>query len=56
MPFFLRRPFMLYILVVSIASFFDISGKIVGNRFASMLLPEPGGPSKSMLCPPQAAT
>jgi len=32
-----------------------ISGKIVGNLFASIDLPEPGGPISRQLCPPAAA-
>ena len=32
------------------------AGRIVGSRFASMVLPEPGGPIIITLCPPAAAT
>ena len=42
--------------MVSIDSSKVISGKIVGSRFASMLLPAPGGPISRILCPPAAAT
>ena len=33
-----------------------ISGRMPGMRFASILLPAPGGPIMSTLCPPAAAT
>ena len=49
-------PAMEWILVVSIDSSKVISGSIPGSRFASILLPEPGGPTKIILCPPAAAT
>jgi hypothetical protein len=35
---------MLWIFVVSIASAMVIGGRMVGNRFAIIDLPEPGGP------------
>ena len=31
-------------------------GSMLGNLLASMVLPAPGGPINSMLCPPAAAT
>lgn len=43
------------ILVVSRASKSDNGGKIVGNRFANIVFPAPGGPIKITLCPPAAA-
>ncbi len=33
----------------------DIGGRIVGNLFASIDFPEPGGPIRMTLCPPEAA-
>ena len=47
---------MLWILVVSMASSKVSGGRIPANRFASMVLPEPGGPIISTLWPPAAAT
>ena len=44
------------ILVVSSASSFVISGIMVGMHFASIVLPVPGAPTKSKLCPPETAT
>src|SRR6266478_37716 len=38
------------------ASSSDIGGRIVGMRFASIVLPAPGGPMNKMLCPPAHAT
>jgi len=40
------------IFVVSNASFKNNGGKNIGNRFANMVLPAPGGPIK-MNCVPQ---
>ena len=48
-------PRMECILVVSKDSSKVISGKMVGRRLASMLLPEPGGPMSSTLWQPLAA-
>ena len=42
--------------VVSIASSSVSAGRIVGSRFASIVFPEPGGPTMITLCPPPAAT
>ena len=42
--------------VVSMASSSDIGGKIVGMRFASIVLPAPGGPMNRMLWLPAQAT
>ena len=50
-----RKPAAEWILVVSTASSKLISGRIEGRRLASMLLPVPGGPISSTLCPPAAA-
>ena len=44
-----------WILVASKASSKVMSGRMEGRRFASMLFPEPGGPSSSTLWPPPAA-
>ena len=44
-----------YILVTSTASSNVRSGSMVGSLLASILLPVPGGPMISMLCPPAAA-
>ena len=41
--------------VVSIDSLLVSGGRIVGTRFASIVLPEPGGPIISTLCIPAAA-
>jgi len=41
--------------VVSNASLSESGGRIPGSRFASMVLPDPGGPISSRLCPPDAA-
>ena len=41
--------------VVSTASSKESAGKSVGMRRASIVLPEPGGPMRSALCPPAAA-
>jgi hypothetical protein len=43
-------------LVASSASSTLIGGRIEGRRRAIIVLPEPGGPSSSTLCPPAAAT
>jgi hypothetical protein len=43
------RPITLCTLVVSIASWNVISGRIVGKRLASIVLPDPGGPIISTL-------
>ena len=45
----------LYTRVVSIDSEAVRSGKMVGKRLASIVLPDPGGPSISRLCAPAAA-
>ena len=45
-----------WILVTSIASARVSGGRSAGRRRASMVLPEPGGPRKSRLWPPAAAT
>ena len=45
-----------YILVVSNASSKFSGGNIDGSRLAIILLPAPGGPTISILCPPAAAT
>jgi hypothetical protein len=42
--------------VVSIDSAAESGGRIVGIRFASIVLPPPGGPTMTQLCPPAAAT
>ena len=42
--------------VVSSISSRLMSGRMETIRFASMLLPEPGGPTMRTLCPPAAAT
>jgi hypothetical protein len=42
--------------VASIASSNDNGGRMPGNRRASIVLPAPGGPIISRLCPPAAAT
>ena len=42
-------PAMEWILVTSSASWKVMSGRMEGSRFASMLLPEPGGPSSNTL-------
>ena len=42
--------------VTSRASCRTMAGKMVGSRRASMVLPEPGGPTIRTLCPPAAAT
>src|SRR6266571_4919579 len=47
-----RVPATEWIFVVSSASSRLILGKIVGRRRASIVFPEPGGPTMSMLCPP----
>ncbi len=52
----LVRPQTEWISVVSIISSRLMSGRMETMRFASMLLPEPGGPTMRMLCPPAAAT
>ena len=44
------------IFVVSMASSKLISGRIVTMRWASMVLPEPGGPTMMRLWPPAEAT
>ncbi len=44
-----------WILVVSSASCNERGGNIVGNLFASMVLPAPGGPTRMALWPPAAA-
>ena len=44
-----------WILVVSKASSKDMGGKIEGSLFANMVLPDPGGPMRIILCPPAAA-
>jgi len=49
-------PTTLNIFVVSMASSNVSGGSIVGRRFASMVLPEPGGPTIIRLWPPAAAT
>ena len=41
--------------MVSRASPKVMGGKILGNRFANIVFPEPGGPIKIILCPPAAA-
>ena len=51
-----KVPAILWIRVASNASSNDIGGRIDGNRCASIVLPVPGGPTKSKLCPPAAAT
>src|SRR5712664_761960 len=38
------------------ASSSDLGGRIVGMRFASIVLPAPGGPMNMMLCTPAHAT
>ena len=48
-------PATLWILVVSNASNKVRGGRIVGRRFANIVLPAPGGPIKIALCPPAAA-
>ena len=45
----LSTPATLCTLVLSTASSKLIAGKIVGKRFASIVLPEPGGPIMSTL-------
>ena len=50
-----RTPATLWILVVSSASSKVSGGRMVAMRLASMVLPEPGGPIISRLCPPAAA-
>lgn len=50
------RPMTEWICVTSSASSRVISGRMDGKRRASMLLPEPGGPTSSTLCAPAAAT
>ena len=47
---------MLWILVVSIASANVSGGRIPASRFASIVLPDPGGPIIRTLWPPPAAT
>lgn len=42
--------------MTSSASGPDIAGKMVANRRASIVLPAPGAPTNSALCPPAAAT
>ena len=49
-----NSPATLYILVLSIISFSDISGSIPIILLASIDLPEPGLPIKRILCPPAA--
>ena len=49
-------PATLWIAVTSIASSSVSGGRIDGRRRASMVFPEPGGPSSSTLWPPAAAT
>src|SRR5438067_5956312 len=45
-----RRPEIEWILVHSSASSKERGGRIVAIRFASMVFPEPGGPTRSRLC------
>src|SRR5438270_40955 len=49
-------PAMLWIFVLSIASWSDIGGMMVAIRFDNIDLPEPGGPIISRLWPPATAT
>ena len=51
-----RRPAIEAIAATSSASALDSGGSRRGKRAASMLLPLPGGPTISTLCPPAAAT
>src|SRR5256885_6833943 len=44
-----------WIFVNSSAASNSNGGRIVGSRFASIVLPEPGGPISRMLWPPAAA-
>ena len=46
---------MLWILVTSIASGLLSDGRIEDMRWASIVLPVPGGPLSRLLCPPAAA-
>ena len=48
-------PAALWIRVISSASSNDGGGKIPGSRLATIVLPAPGGPTMSRLCPPAAA-
>ncbi len=48
------RPATLWILVVSSYSCNVIGGSILGNHLANIVLPEPGGPMRIILCPPAA--
>ena len=47
---------MLWMRVVSIASFRDMGGRMVGIRLASMVLAAPGGPISRILWLPARAT
>lgn len=49
-------PAMECICVVSRLSLRVRGGRIEGRRFAIMDLPQPGEPTRMMLCPPAAAT
>ena len=49
------RPSTEWIWVTSRASSLVMSGRMEGRRLASMDLPEPGGPTIKILCPPAAA-
>ena len=51
-----RSPATLWMAVTATASSTVSGGRMDGSRRASMVLPEPGGPSSSTLCPPAAAT
>ena len=50
-----NRPAIENILVISKLSSRSNLGRIVGNVFARSVFPDPGGPIKSVLCPPAAA-